>query len=171
MQRHCSQTTLNRRMNHYINANLLLDTVARLRILTTKFPSDLMCRWFFVRSYELAKTRQIGKTNFQGPLFLVNLGGSLFEATNLPKTTIWKNELPGALNSSVSNANSNSNVCAMHLCCRKSPKCGCFVFKVARDSCDVTHSLKQASIHTSHVHASKICTKYSLHFVQSTSTH
>ena len=27
--------------------------------------------------------------------------------------------------------------------------------KVARDSCDVTHSLKQASIHTSHVHASK----------------
>ena len=26
-------------------------------------------------------------------------------------------------------------------------------FKVARDSCDVTHSLKQASIHTSHVHA------------------
>ena len=43
--------------------------------------------------------------------------------------------------------------------------------KVARDSCDVTHSLKQASIHTSHVHASKSCTKYSLHLVQSTSTH
>ena len=32
--------------------------------------------------------------------------------------------------------------------------------KVARDSCDVTHSLKQASIHTSHVHASRSCTKY-----------
>ena len=44
-------------------------------------------------------------------------------------------------------------------------------FKVARDSCDVTHSLKQASIHTSHVHASKSCTKYSLHLMQSTSTH
>ena len=44
-------------------------------------------------------------------------------------------------------------------------------FKVARDSCDVTHSLKQASIHTSHVHASKTCTKYSLHLVQSASTH
>ena len=43
--------------------------------------------------------------------------------------------------------------------------------KVARDSCDVTHSLKQAGIHTSHVHASKSCTKYSLHLVQSTSTH
>ena len=28
-------------------------------------------------------------------------------------------------------------------------------FKVARDSCDVTHSLTQASIDTSHVHASK----------------
>ena len=42
---------------------------------------------------------------------------------------------------------------------------------VARDSCDVTHSLKQASIHTTHVHASKGCTKYSLHLVQSTSTH
>ena len=27
--------------------------------------------------------------------------------------------------------------------------------KVARDSCDVTHILKQASIHTSHVEASK----------------
>ena len=26
-------------------------------------------------------------------------------------------------------------------------------FKVARDSCDVTHSLTQARIHTSHVHA------------------
>ena len=45
------------------------------------------------------------------------------------------------------------------------------VIKVARDSCDVTHSLKQASIHTSHVHASKSCTKYSLHLVQSASTH
>ena len=44
-------------------------------------------------------------------------------------------------------------------------------FKVARDSCDVTHSLTQASIHTSHVHASKSCTKYSLHLVQSTSRH
>ena len=48
-------------------------------------------------------------------------------------------------------------------------------FKVARDSCDVTHSLKQASIHTSHFHASKSFTKYSLqvslHLVQSTSTH
>ena len=43
--------------------------------------------------------------------------------------------------------------------------------KVARDSCDVTHSLTQASIHTSHVHASKSCTKYSLHLVQSTSRH
>ena len=43
--------------------------------------------------------------------------------------------------------------------------------KVARDSCDVTHSLKQASIHTSHLHASKSCTKYSLHLVQSASTH
>ena len=43
--------------------------------------------------------------------------------------------------------------------------------KVARDSCDVTHSLKQASVHTSHVHASKSCTKYSLHLVQSTSTY
>ena len=39
------------------------------------------------------------------------------------------------------------------------------------DSCDVTHSLTQASIHTSHVHDSKCCTKYSLHFVQSTSRH
>ena len=45
-----------------------------------------------------------------------------------------------------------------------------FLFKVARDSCDVTHSLTQASIHTSHVHGSKSCTKYSLHLVQSTST-
>ena len=45
------------------------------------------------------------------------------------------------------------------------------LLKVARDSCDVTHSLKQASIHTSHVHTSKSCTKYSLHLVQSTSTH
>ena len=43
--------------------------------------------------------------------------------------------------------------------------------KVAWDSCDVTHSLKQASIHTSHVHGSKSCTKYSPHLVQSTSTH
>ena len=48
----------------------------------------------------------------------------------------------------------------------------CFIdLKVARDSCDVTQSLKQASIHTSHVHASKSCTKYSLHLVQSKSTH
>ena len=36
---------------------------------------------------------------------------------------------------------------------------------MARDSCDVTHSLKHASIHPSHVHASKSCTKYSLHLV------
>ena len=43
--------------------------------------------------------------------------------------------------------------------------------KVARDSCDITHSLKQASIHTSHVHALKSCAKYSLHLVQSTSAH
>ena len=45
--------------------------------------------------------------------------------------------------------------------------------KVARDSGDITHSLKQASIHTSHVHASTSCAKYeySLHLVQSTSTH
>ena len=50
---------------------------------------------------------------------------------------------------------------------KKQPK----TVKVARDSCDITHSLKQASIHTSHVHASKSCTKYSLHLVQSTSTH
>ena len=42
--------------------------------------------------------------------------------------------------------------------------CVCFpdLLKVARDSCDVTHSLKQAGIHTSHVHASKSCTRYSL---------
>ena len=40
--------------------------------------------------------------------------------------------------------------------------------KVARDSCDVTHSLTQASIHTSHVNGSKSFTKYSLHLVQST---
>ena len=48
---------------------------------------------------------------------------------------------------------------------------GLLTFKVARDSCDVTHSLIQASIHTSHVHGSKSCTTYSLHFVQSTSRH
>ena len=46
-----------------------------------------------------------------------------------------------------------------------------FFIKVARDSCDVTHSLTQASLHTSHVHGSKSCKKYSLHFVQSTSRH
>ena len=45
------------------------------------------------------------------------------------------------------------------------------VLKVGRDSCDVTHSLTQASIHTSHVHGSKSCTKYSLHLVQSRSRH
>ena len=35
--------------------------------------------------------------------------------------------------------------------------------KVAWDSCDVTHSLTQLSIHTSHVHGSKSCTNDSLH--------
>ena len=43
-----------------------------------------------------------------------------------------------------------------------------FSFKVAQDSCDVTHSLIQASIHASHVYASKRCTKYSMHLLQST---
>ena len=47
------------------------------------------------------------------------------------------------------------------------------IVKVARDSCDVTHILTQASIPTRYVHGSKSCTKYSLHFVhvQSTSRH
>ena len=45
------------------------------------------------------------------------------------------------------------------------------LIKVARDSCDVTHSLTQANMHTSYVHGSKSCTKYSLHFEQSTSRH
>ena len=43
--------------------------------------------------------------------------------------------------------------------------------QVAQDSCDVTHSLTQASIHTNRVHTSKRCTKYSLHLVPSTSRH
>ena len=46
-----------------------------------------------------------------------------------------------------------------------------FQLKVARDSCDVTQSLTQASIHTSHVNGSESFTKYSLHLLQSTSRH
>ena len=48
-----------------------------------------------------------------------------------------------------------------------------YYLKVARDSCDVTHtaSYRQACTPCSHVHGSKSCTKYSLHLMQSTSRH
>ena len=46
-----------------------------------------------------------------------------------------------------------------------------FSSQVTQDSCDVKHSLTEESIHTSHVHSPKSCTKYSLHLVQSTSRH
>ena len=58
--------------------------------------------------------------------------------------------------------------------CVKRVNCNCHYvarLKVARDCCDVIHSLTQASIHTSQVHGSKSCTKYSLHLMQSTSRH
>ena len=45
------------------------------------------------------------------------------------------------------------------------------IVKVARDSCDVTHSLTQASMHTSHVHGSKSCTKYELPASSAACTH
>ena len=45
------------------------------------------------------------------------------------------------------------------------------LIKVAQDSCEVTHSLTHASIHTKYVQASKSCTEYSLQLGQSTSRH